>query len=415
MGWPTADVMGVPTMTAAWAILALPLALLLASCGSPASTTRVPAVTPAATASPAAPAAATPAPQPATPAPTLAPAPPPLIVVAEGSGSGQKVSLVDLSGRTLASATTTADKVWEIEAGPGGAYWESAGRLHRLGADGRLIDLGPAPAAGDRGFSVSPTGDAIAYGTSTPIGSGQQWDNRLYVAQGGQARLLASRISDGSKPAPPDALQGWQYRTMGWTDQGILIAREPQGGCGCGPFGMESVDWHTAVVDPNSGATTPINDSATCPLSGVGPGGEAACFHTPVSGESRAADSLRILRGGAVTASFDLSRTTVGGAAVFSPDGGRIAYATVAEGTDCGTWQQQTTMRILDIAGGTAKGLSTPGLQPVAWLPDGRILATRTVGPAGDTQLVLVDPASGATTTLRTVAGWAIVRVVAAA
>jgi hypothetical protein len=394
-------------MTSVRAILTLALALLLAACGSPASTAGIPVVTPA----PAATAAPTAAP--ASPAPTAAPAPPPMVVVVERAGSGQTISLVDLGGHTLASASADSGQLWSVESGPGGAYWVSAGRLHRLGADGRVTDLGAA--AAPNGFSVSPSGDAIAYGTSTQIGTGAQVENRLYVAQGGRVRLLASRISDASKPAPPDALQGWQYRTMGWTDQGILIAREPQGGCGCGPFGMESVDWHTALVDPSTGATTAVNDSATCPLSGVGPGGDAACFHTPQSGESRAADSLRILHGGTVSASFDLSRTTVGGAAVFSPDGGRIAYATVAEGTDCGTWQQQTTMRVLDIAGGTARAVSTPGLQPVAWLPDGRILASQTVGQAGSTRAVLVDPASGATTTIRSAAGWAIVRAAAAA
>jgi hypothetical protein len=392
-------------MTAARAILTTTLVLVLAGCGTPSSSARVPA---GATAAPAATTAQPHTPAAATPAPTAPPPPPPLVVVSDQTG----LRLLDIDGRTLGSAAPFGGQLWQVETGPGGAFWVSRGRLHRLGADGQIADLGAASVP--YGFAVSPRGDAIAYGTSDPAANGTRLDNRLFVVpNGGPAQLLATRIADVSGPPPADAPRLWQYRTLGWTDAGILIAREPEGGCGCGPFGMESVDWFTALVDPATGDTTPVNDSTTCPLSAVGPGGLAACFHTPQSRESAAADSLRILRHGAVVAGFDLSRTTVGGSAVFSPDGGRIAYATVPEKTDCGVWESNTTMRVLDIASGNARGIPIPGLQPIAWLPDGRILAVQAVGrdQAQTTRVVTVDPASGTATTIHSSAGPAIVRV----
>jgi hypothetical protein len=401
-------------MTAARAILTMPLALLLAACGSPARPAGAP-VTPAASVSAAATAAPAAAPVVATPAPTAVPAPPPLIVLAEAAGQQTRVTLVDVSGHPVATAIAPVSQAWLVEAGPGGAYWVAGGRLHRLGAGGGVADLGAVPPNDGGGFSVSPSGDAIVFHTSAPVGTGQTLDNRLYVAQGGTARLLASRIADGTRPALPDALQLWQYRTLSWTDQGVLIAREPQGGCGCGPFGMESVDWHTALVDPATGSTTPVNDSETCPLSGTGPGGLAACFHTVQHGESMTADQLRILHSGAVTARFDLSGANVGGAAVFSPDGSRIAYATVPQGADCASWQGQTTMRVLDIAGGAARALPTAGLQPLAWLRDGRIVAVQSAGRAGTTRVVLVDPGSGAVTPIHSSTAQPVVRMAAAA
>ncbi len=396
-------------MTAPRALLTIPLALLLAGCGSPVRPAGPPIGT-AATARPAATAAATPA------ATAVPPPPPPLIVLAEPAGKQTRVTLVDVSGREVAAASVPADQAWLVEAGPGGAYWIDGGHLHRLGAGG-VADLGAVPSYDGGGFSVSPGGTAIVFHTATQLGTAPRFDNRLYVAEGGSSRLLASRIADGDRPVPGDAPGSlWQYRTLGWTDTGIVIAREPQGGCGCGPFGMESVDWHTALVDPVTGATTAVSDSDTCPLSGTDPGGLAACFHTAIHGESATADQLRILHAGTVTARFDLSGANVGGAAVFSTGGSRLAYATVPQGADCATWRQQARMRVLDLAGGGARVIPTAGLQPLAWLPDGRIVAVQTLGATVvTTRVVLVDPGSGAITSIHSAGESTVVRVAAAA
>jgi hypothetical protein len=113
--------------------------------------------------------------------------------------------------------------------------------------------------------------------------------------------------------------------------------------------------------------------------------------------EGRGADALRILRGGKVVQSFDLSTQNAGGDATFNADSTQLAYATVTAGSDCGSWQTLTRLRVLDLVSGTAKAVGPAGLQPVGWLADGRLVATSLTGDSAAQQAgaVIVDPASG--------------------
>jgi hypothetical protein len=56
----------------------------------------------------------------------------------------------------------------------------------------------------------------------------------------------------------------------------------------------------------------------------------------------------------------------------------------------------------MDVTTGDARIIGGTGLQPVAWLSDGRILATLSVAHAAATtsSVVAVDPASGSLQTL---------------
>ena len=89
-----------------------------------------------------------------------------------------------------------------------------------------------------------------------------------------------------------------------------------------------------------------------------------------------------------------------GGDATFTADSTRLAYATVAAGSDCGTWETLSRLRVLDLVSGSAKAVGPAGLQPVGWLPDGRLVATSSTATGSSmpplTRAAIVDPASGA-------------------
>jgi hypothetical protein len=384
-------------------ILAAGLALLIAGCGSPSAPMGK------ATRNPSASASASPAPTATTlPTPTPKPAPPALIALTQpGPDTVLSIRLVALDGTTVASTTVPDRSIsgWP-KAGPDGAYWlDGAGQLDRLGRDGAVTVVATIPAGS---FFAAGPGGQIAYETSSvesPAGgTPASPDNRLYLLRSGSTQLLAERssqgTSDGAANAPGIPPYDWYYDPISWTDAGVLIARLPQGGCGCGPFGMDTVQGYTGIVDPTTGIAGSVSEDRTCPVSGAGADGTIACFHTPViptsKDEGRGADALRILRNGSVVQSFDLSTQNAGGDATFNADSTQLAYATVAAGSDCASWTMLTRLRVLDLASGTAKAVGPAGLQPVAWLADGRLVASATSGPsaAPRTGAVIVDPAT---------------------
>lgn len=393
-------------------IAALAVTLLIAGCGSPAApvarATQTPTGSAPAATSPSASASAAPT-APPTPTSTPKPAPPALVALSEtASASRTTIRLVGLDGTTVASTTVPVSSIsgWP-KAGPDGAYWlDSAGTLLRLGRDGAVTSVATIPVGSF--FAAGPGGE-IAYETSSvqspARGTPASPDNRLYVLTSGTANLLAERsskgTSDGGANVPGIPPYDWYYDPMSWTDEGLLIARLPQGGCGCGSFGMESVQTYTGVVDTISGVAGSVTDDSSCPLSGIAATGTEACFHTPQvrtnKNEGLGADSIRILQNGKVTQTFSLSTQTAGGDAVFSPDAGELAYATSPAGLDCGAWEGQTTLRVLNLVTGSARPLGPLGLQPIAWVPDGRILATTSTGSQAtvETGAVIVDPATG--------------------
>ena len=389
---------------------ALAVTLLLAGCGSPAAsvagTTQTPTGSAPAVSSPSGSATAAPT---ALPTPTPKPAPPVLVALTDSaSASGTTIRLVGLDGRTVASTTVPSSSIsgWP-KAGPDGAYWlDSAGTLLRLGRDGAVTSVATIPVGSF--FAVGPGGE-IAYETSSvqsPAGgTPASPDNRLYVLTAGTANLLAERSSKGTWDGGANVLgippYDWYYDPMSWTDEGLLIARLPQGGCGCGSFGMESVQAYTGVVDTTTGVAGSVTGDSSCPLSGIAANGTEACFHTPEvrtnKNEGLGADAIRILQNGKVTQTFSLSTQTAGGDAVFSPDASELAYATSPAGLDCGAWEGQTTLRVLNLVTESARPLGPLGLQPIAWIPDGRILATTSTGSqaAVERGAVIVDPATG--------------------
>jgi hypothetical protein len=297
---------------------------------------------------------------------------------------------VTSNGVILASTTVPPDARWTIGVGPGTAYWVTAGKLKSLNQHGVVTTLASVPLTESGRVVVSPDGSQWAYATTSTVKT--VTTNRIYRGAVGQpARLVAERIADQ-----------WQYCLVSWTGQGILIERQPSGGCGCGtPFDMQMTATSTAFIDPVTGFATPLGSSTSCPLSGVSSDATVACFHETATGAS---DSLRFVNGTQTSHEYTLSGKNIGGAATFN--GSTLAYATVpttAGGCGGPDWRPQTTLHVMDIRTGIAISVGRLGLAPVAWLPDGSLLATLSVGRSNGpttTSVVAVDPASGGFRTL---------------
>jgi hypothetical protein len=345
-----------------------------------------------------------------SPAASPAPAPPPpppapqVIVTASDdiSGATFEVTLVNTSGTVLAAAAVPTNARWTVGAGSGAAYWVTGRMLQRLVAGGAVTAVATVPAAQSGRVVVSPDGSEWAFATTAQDSHGVV-TNRLYRGGGGEAtQLIAERSADPAHPST-DAPPAWQYYPISWTAKGILIERQPLGGCGCGtPFDMEMTAADSAFIDPLTGTATPVTESNTCPLSGAGSDGTAACFQQSATGGSA---SIRFLNNLHTTAHYALSGKTSGGDATFS--GSTVAYATVPKDAGgCGgpDWRPATTLHVMDISTGEARTLGPVGLAPVAWLRDGTILGTLTVAAAkgATTSTVVVDPVSGRVSTVLT-------------
>jgi hypothetical protein len=349
---------------------------------------------------PAAPTATSP---PAASAPPVAitPPPPSLIVVADETASGPtlEVALLTSSGVVLASSQVPRDARWTIGVGPRAAYWVTGHRLQRLDQHGVVTTLATVPQSESGRVVLSPDGSQWAYAT-TSTSATNIIINRIYRgAIGRPAQLVAERTADPSHP-DADTPIAWQYYLESWTAQGILVERQPVGGCGCGiPFDMQMTAVSAAFINPTTGIATPLGASATCPLSGIASDATVACFHETPTGAS---DSLRFVNG-THTSQYALSGKNSGGAATFN--GSTLAYATVpSTAGGCGgpDWRPQTTLHVMDIRTGNAISIGRTGLAPVAWLADGRILATLSVAHAASTTttVVAVDPATGSVRTV---------------
>ena len=334
------------------------------------------------------------------PAATATPAPPPgddVLVVGDTEQTANRVavSLVGADGKVLGRATLPAGNEWSVSAGPHGAYWVDGSTLEHLDTRGHISDLGDVEPNQNGHVAVSPDGRSWVYATSSMTPNGVR-TNRLWRAGIGVAsQMIAERVDDPMHPTPGMPAE-WIYALKSWTTAGVLIVREPAGGCGCGPFDMETVSGSSLLVDPYTGAGTPLGTDGSCPLSGGSIDATVVCFHTkPNSG--LAADEMRVIRPDRTAQRFTLSGTTAGGDARFDPTGELLAYATVASTAECGSWNTQTTLRVLDLGSGEAHAVGPEGFQPGAWLAGGRI-GGLLGGDGGG--IASIDPRTGVVHTL---------------
>ncbi|HZU76091.1 MAG TPA: hypothetical protein VFA70_04955, partial [Dehalococcoidia bacterium] len=212
----------------------------------------------------------------ATSPPTPPPAPQHIAVLT--ATPHQAIVILDAAGRAVASTPVNLIAGWATAVGPGGAYWISGQQVHELTLSGAVRTVGTVPAGTDQ-MLVSPDGMEYAYATTQAVhpGSGVT-ENRIYAQPfGAAAHVIADRVSDPTHPTT-DAPASWDYYLMSWTSNGILFARMPLGGCGCGPFDMEMQSADTALIDPSNSTTTEVTQDGSCPLAAYASSGGSACF-----------------------------------------------------------------------------------------------------------------------------------------
>jgi hypothetical protein len=386
--------------------------LAVSGCGATAALDSASRATPTAAARSAAGPTALPAIATAAPTPVPAPAPPPpppaqvVVTAAEDdfSGSTFQVTLVSTDGTVLASTAVPSDARWTVGAGAGAAYWVTGGKLQSLDTHGVVKTLATVPSNEAGRVVVSPDGTEVAYATMTQSSKGVA-TNRLYRVGSGTSVLIAQRIADPAHPSP-DAPPAWQYYPMFWSVRGILVERQPLGGCGCGtPFDMQMSAGYSAFIDPATGAASPVSESNTCPLSGAAPNGVAACFEQSSTGGSASIDFHYNMN---MISHVALSGMTLGGEATFN--GYNVAYTTVPKNAGgCGgpDWRPLTTLHIMDFpTGDDAVAAGPTGFAPQAWLRDGTtIVGTISVAARSSTgsttsTVVVLNPVTGHVSTI---------------
>ena len=319
------------------------------------------------------------------------PATPTYIVATVGTGgAGERLEIMTSSGTVVAKTEITPTEPWMTAAGAGGAYWTENGAEYELTISGAVHELGLVP--GDAtGVLIGPDGSSYAYATSDQLQSGSLVNRIVVVRPGGVTKVIGDRVSNPNNPTA-DAPDGWTYYLVSWTEPGIAFARVPSGGCGCGSFDMQMQSAYSAIIDPVSEGETTVTADTSCPLSDVGPALESVCF----AGTS-ATDAIRISSAGTVTHTYALSGKNFAGDALFSADGNQLAYVTIPVAEEqCGA-TITTTLRVLNVATGTAVSRAMGDFVPAAW-SGGLIYGSVTAG--AETRLVAVNPVTLSVTRL---------------
>jgi hypothetical protein len=340
----------------------------------------------------------------APPTATLAPAPVPAIVsglggsiveTVPGAGANEWLEILNSHGSVVARTSVDPTNFWMTSAGAGGAYWTQGGIEHVLTATGAVLSLGAVPADAND-VVIGPDGASYAYATSDQLKDDGTSLNRIVVVRpGAAAEVIADRVSDPNHPTA-DAPDMWDYYLLSWTTPGIAFARVPTGGCGCGSFDMQMQSANSGIINPSNAVVTTLTADDLCPLSQVGPGTETVCFGNAASTAGNT--SIRIGSDGVVTHTYTLSGTSLGGDATFAQNGSALAYITIPVSEDtCGA-TLTPTLRVLDLASGTAVSHNVGDFTPQAWGQNGLIYGGMTDGSVN--WLVAVNPATFAVTRL---------------
>jgi hypothetical protein len=360
-------------------IATLPLALLVAACGTAASTTK-PATfptTPTATATP------TPSPAPTPSAvPTPAPEPPLAFFVNYGAALGaQQWKVVNAQGVEQWGLTPfqegklfglTAQQVSNANLTPqAGAtnlfliYQASATSSYQIAVfsrTGKLLGIGTAPGVGPtpnssesgNPFEVSPSAPEWAWTVDqTPNATG----NHHGVVEVGGLGKTNQIVYRWAAPV------GFTEQLDSWTDTGIIMQRIPEGSPFiCGDFNDPASAWF--AINPSAGTLHALvagNEQFMDASSGVTAAGLINDSHT-------------VLVNGV---KYSESKSFAGGA-IISPDGTEVAV--FRESFDpCGGGNIPTTsIEIVTLA--NQSHVDLPGLGLVSWWDSHQILANPTAG-----------------------------------
>jgi hypothetical protein len=313
-----------------------------------------------------------------------------IVEIVPGTGANEWLEILTSQGAVVARTSIDPTNFWMTSAGAAGAYWTQNGIEHVLTPAGAVLSLGTVPADAND-VVIGPDGASYAYATNDQLNADGTSLNKIVVVRPGTTtQVIADRVSDPNHPTAdaPSGPSGWDYYLLSWTTPGIAFARVPTGGCGCGSFDMQMQSADSGIINPSSEHVTTLTADDLCPLSQIGPATETVCFGSAANADGN--NSIRIESNGVVTHTYTLSGTTLGGDATFAPDGSALAYITIpVSDNDCGA-TLTPTLRVLDVATGTAVSRNVGDFTPQAWGQNGLIYGQMTDGSVS--WLVSVNP-----------------------
>jgi hypothetical protein len=320
-----------------------------------------------------------------------------IVATVAASGSNEWLEILSPSGSIVARKEINTSSM--TTSGAGGAYWTVNGAVYELTPAGAVKKLGVVP-SNVNNVLIGPDGNSYAYATSEPLNnspSNQLGVNKIVVVDAGSpAKVIADRISNPND-VYSEGSGGWSYSLVSWTAAGIGFVRVPEGMCGCGGFELQMQSGYSAIIDPVSLGETTVTASTSCPLSDLGPALESVCFEGNTN--TGATDEIRIAHAGTVTHTYTLSGKNVAGDAMFSGDGGQLAYLTIPVAEDqCGA-TITGTLRVMDLATGTTISRAMGDFVPSAWA-GGLIYGSVTSTDYTTSWLVAVNPTTLAVTKL---------------
>jgi len=351
-----------------------------------------------------------PSPSARPPAPTLG-----LVATTTTASGNSSLDLISLSGTTLGSTALPSADGGAVAAGPGGGYYTVGYQLMRLGSTGAVTTEGTValPPSGSGITGVPSSG----FGTLAISPSGAQWayvlnytdpSTQISVAQiwiGGSNRAPRLLVNSQETPAtlPAEFPGGFSYQLLGWVSRGVVVAEQPYGVGGAGPFLDYNVD--SFFLNPTNAVQTPIENVPNCPLSGWTGSGIYACA---LAGSPGPDVSIQVGVPGSAVSSVALPADITAGSAVFNPAASQLVYSELnGNCSGCGgsiaNEFASVQMELLNLAGGSSSALGPAGLMPAAWLPGGQIAALQYSADAAGSlshALVLVDPHTGTLTTV---------------
>ncbi len=264
------------------------------------------------------------------------------------------------------------------------------GVLHVLAADGSPAAATSLPGAGAdalvRGLAGDPTGTHWLWSTVTQADGTAT--SAIYTAGPGSPPSLVAQSS----------ATGVARQPLVWTAGGPVVSDEPLGIGGYVLF--RRTFGATLLLDLASHATRPLTDAA-CAFSDLAGDGSVACVLNGREAPNQGGPvTLRVTRPGHAPLDVALPGSVAqAGAALFSPDASSVSLATSPA---LGEGDEEVSTWLVDLRSGARTALGPPGMMPVAWLDNSRLLAVRLPGWRGGDPGTYVVDRSGNTTLLST-------------
>jgi hypothetical protein len=334
----------------AWFALSMVLVPALAACGASGGTTAAPKPTPTATPR-------------GTPHPVTAEPVSPATIIVVGHAPEGSLSFFRADGSVAGTHAFSAETSPSAYATANGRLWyvsPSDHHLHSLTADAVDTDVTPLQDAmgGVFGLAVNPDGTRWAWGV-------------LIGAAGSQrARVDIGGIGVQTTGAIEQSTQGYVLAPLGWTSEGILVARRALGIGGCCYLAPETGARDALLLDPATRQT--VSTWTGCATAAVTPAGSFSCV-----GTSTGTSTVVVHRQQRTDVTLDvLTPVRHVGWAMVDDAGARAVFGVVhssGAGGSAGPYAIDT--EVGDLATSKVSAVAS-AMTPDAVLPDGRLVVT---------------------------------------